>query len=352
MFPKPGSKNSFNMRPLVSVVILNWNGKEHLIRCLTSLSIVSYKPLEIIVVDNNSRDDSVSVVKKKFSKVKIVANSTNRGFSGGNNDGIIVSRGKYVFILNNDTEVEKNFLEPLVTLMEKDSSIGCVQPRLIYGDDHSMLNAVGSYLTSTGFLYHYGYRKRVDDPKYNSRLTIYSAKGAAMMLRKSALDRVGTFDEVFIIYFEETDLCHRLWLSGYKVIYEPSSLVYHYEAVDTHKQMENAYIMYLSYRNRIASYIKNLSIPSILRLFPILCLFYIVSCALYPVAVLRALMWNIRMFPKTIDKRRLVQRERKVSDSLLFQTIWRDPPVVYYYYLFKSLKHYHYEPSLVEANRY
>ncbi len=340
------------MHPLISVVILNWNGREHLIRCLRSFSRVTYQPLEIIVVDNNSSDDSAKIVQKKFPDVRLVRNKTNRGYSGGNNNGIRASRGKYIFILNNDTEVEKSFLEPLVKLMEVDSSIGCVQPKLVYGDEHSLLNAVGSYFTSSGFLYHYGYRKDARDPKYNTRLTIYSAKGAAMMLRRSAIDRVGTFDEDFFIYFEETDLCHKLWLAGYKVIYEPLSVVYHYEAVDTHKQMRNSFIMYLSYRNRIASYLKNLSVPSILRLFPVLCLFYFFSCALYPTAVLRALVWNIWMFPKTMNKRRLVQRGRKLDDTTLFQTIWRDPPLIYYYYLFKSLKFYRHEPSLVETNRY
>jgi len=340
------------MRPLVSIVILNWNGKEHLARCLRSLARITYAPVEIIVVDNHSSDGSVAMARKKFPRVLLVENQTNRGFSGGNNDGIRASRGMFIFIFNNDTEVEKSFLEPLVRLMEADSSIGCVQPKLVYGNDHNLLNAVGSYLTSTGFLYHYGYRKDASDPKYNARLTIYSAKGAAMMLRREALDRVGTFDEDFFIYFEETDLCHRLWLSGYKVIYEPKSVIYHYEAVDTHKQMKNSFIMYLSYRNRIASYLKNLSLPSIFRLFPNMSLFYILSCAIYPFAVLRALLWNIWMLPNIMNKRRLVQRSRKINDNALFQSIWRDPPLVYYYYLFKSLKYYHNEPSLVETNRY
>ncbi|KKS13009.1 MAG: Glycosyl transferase family 2 [Candidatus Daviesbacteria bacterium GW2011_GWB1_41_5] len=288
------------MKPLVSVVILNWNGRAHLGKCLVSLGKATYKPFELIVVDNNSTDDSVFFIKQKFPHVRIIVNAINRGYSGGNNDGIAASRGKYICILNNDTEVEKHFLEPLVTAMEADRSVGCVQ----------------------------------------------------MLIRKSALDQIGIFDEDFFIYFEETDLCHRLWLSGYKVIYEPQSVIYHYEAVDTHKQMTNDFIMYLSYRNRIASFIKNLSCSSMLRLFPVLCVFYVISFALYPAAVFRAIMSTLWGLPKILKKRRAVQAQRKISDSVLFQTIWRDPPVLYYYYLFKSLKFYRHEPSLVEANRY
>src|SRR3989344_9257827 len=124
------------MRPLVSIVILNWNGKEHLARCLRSLARITYAPVEIIVVDNHSSDGSVAMARKKFPRVLLVENQTNRGFSGGNNDGIRASRGMFIFIFNNDTQVEKSFLEPLVRLMEADSSIGCVQPKLVYGNDH------------------------------------------------------------------------------------------------------------------------------------------------------------------------------------------------------------------------
>lgn len=343
---------------LVSVVILNWNGKKHLLKCLTSLKSITYKPVEVIVVDNASSDDSVSAVKKSFPWVKIIANTQNRGYSGGNNDGIKASRGEYIFILNNDTQVHRSFVEPLVEIM-KDPSVACVQPKLVYGDKRTMLNAVGSYFTSSGFLYHYGYRKNADLPQYNSRLTIYSAKGAAMMLRKSALDRVGLFDEDFFIYFEETDLCHRLWLAGYTVVYEPTSLIYHYEAVDTHREMENSHIMFLSYRNRIASFIKNLSFESLILLLPTLLFEYIFLSLVYllqrdwrtSLAMYRALYWNIGMVKAMGAKRVLIQKSRVITDKELFDTIWRDPPLGYYYYLFAGLQHFRHEPSLVEKNR-
>lgn len=343
------------------MVILNWNGREHLLRCLTSLTGVTYKPIEVIVVDNDSTDDSVRLVRAKFPWVRVIANTTNRGYSGGNNDGIIASRGTYVFILNNDTEVERGFLEPLISLMEADPTVGCVQPKLVYGNRRQLLNAVGSYLTSTGFLYHYGYRKNAMKPQYNRRLTIYSAKGAAMLLRKSALGRVGTFDEDFFIYFEETDLCHRLWLAGYKVVYEPRSTVFHYEAVDTHKQMTNSTIMYLSYRNRIASFVKNLSLASLLRLLFLTILTYGFLFILYAVtlqlamawSLLRAIGWNISTLPSILSKRTHIQRDiRKISDSELFGILWRNPPIMYYYYLFTSLKNFTHEPSLIQTNRY
>ncbi len=341
--------------PLISIVILNWNGKHHLVHCLGSLAKISYKPVEVIVVDNHSSDGSQAIVRSKFPWVKLVENKKNLGYSAGNNVGIRASRGTYVFILNNDTEVEKSFLEPLVAACQSDTTIGCIQPKLLYASNHHLLNAVGSYLTSTGFLYHYGYRKPQSRLQYNRRIHIYSAKGAAMLLRKSALTKVGLFDEDFFIYFEETDLCHRLWLAGYTVVYEPTSVVYHHEAVDTHKQMQEFTITYLSFRNRIASFLMNLHWINATKILSVLLVIY-AALILFYLATLRpqlawaivlAGVWNIRHIRLTLGKRDHVQTQvRKRSDRELFRSIKRNPPVVYYYYLFTTLKNFRYEKAV------
>lgn len=337
------------MKALVSIIILNWNGKNHLKKCLRSIKSISYSPYEVIVVDNNSKDGSAEMVKKEFPWVRLIRNSVNMGYAGGNNKGIRESKGKYIFILNNDTEVTKDFLEPLVKVLESDKKAGCVQPKLAYGDHRDMLNAVGSYLTSTGFLYHYGYRKNAKLAMYNKPLFIYSAKGAAMLLRRSALDKVGLFDEDFFIFFEETDLCHRLWISGYTVKYEPTSLIYHYEAVDTSKQMNDYTRNYLSFRNRIASFLTNLGFGNMLSIMIFLTLIYLFLFFYYAVtlkfnlllAIVAGVGWNIVMLPNTIRKRMYVQNKlRKVSDGNLLLKIKRDPPIKYYYYLFTTLKNF------------
>lgn len=331
------------MKKLVSVVVLNWNGKNHLETCLNSLEKVLYRPLEIIVVDNNSTDGSAEMARKHFPKVRIIQNKKNIGYSGGNNIGIKESKGEYVFILNNDTEVDKNFLNPLVSIMNNDATVGCVQPKLLYGINHNLLNAVGSYLTSTGFLYHYGYRKNSKLKQYNIPLLIYSAKGAAMLLRKSALKNVGLFDEDFFIFFEETDLCHRLWLVGYKVMYEPESIVYHFEAVDTGRQMGDYTRNFLSLRNRLCSYLKNLEALNVFKILSILLIIYALSFVYYSLrlrldlsfAVPASILWNIARLPNTLKKRYNIQNKiRKVKDEKLFKIIKKDPPLRYYYYLF------------------
>lgn len=342
------------MNPLVSIVILNWNGKKHISACLRSIGKISYKPIEVIVVDNNSTDGSQDYIRKTFPWTLLIANKVNRGFSGGNNDGIAKSHGKYIFILNNDTLVTKNFLEPLVNAMEKDKTIGCIQPKLVYASDHNILNAVGSFLTSSGFLYHYGYRKEQQKPQYNRQLRIYSAKGAAMMLRKSALETEGSFDEDLFIYFEETDLCHRLWLAGFEVVYEPKSLVYHAEAIDTHREFGEFRITYLSFRNRIASYIKTLELGHLVPMISILLGIYCILCMYYLLrlkpalskAILLSVLWNAKELPNTIRKRNLIQQKRAKTDDELFRIIKHDPPLVYYYYLFTTLKNFKNEQSI------
>ncbi len=341
--------------PLFSIIILNWNGKKNVIRCLHSLGKITYKPVEIIVVDNNSTDGSPEFVRRKFPDIRLIVNRKNIGYSGGNNVGIRASKGKYLFILNNDTEVKKNFLQSLVKKCEDDISIGCIQPKLVYATNHNLLNAVGSFFTSTGFLYHYGYRKSSSRAQYNRPMQIYSAKGAAMLLRKSAIAKVGLFDEDFFIYFEETDLCHRLWVGGYTVMYEPMSVVYHWEAVDTHKQMQEFTITYLSFRNRISSFLMNLEWGSAFKILSILGIIYTCLMIYYLIklrprvswAIFLSIVWNMQHIPLTLKKREHVQSYIRIrSDADIFPTIKRDPPVIYYYYLFTTLRNFRHEKAI------
>lgn len=186
---------------------------------------------------------------------------------------------------------------------------------------------------------------------------MYSAKGAAMLFRKSALDTAGLFDEDFFIYFEETDLCHRLWLSGYTVVYEPESIVYHHEAVDTKRQFTAYRTTYLSFRNRIYSFLKNLEplnaasvIVSLFMIYSVLIVYYLI--VLQPgqsIAIIAGIVWNIKKLPTILSKRRVVQRLRKKTDKQLFLHIKKNPPVKYYYYLFTTLKNFTNEKPVDEA---
>lgn len=336
----------------VSIVVLNWNGRKFLKKCLDSLQKLTYPQIEIIVVDNNSTDGSQQFIKKNYPKVILIANKKNYGFAQGNNIGFQKSSGEYVMFLNNDTVVTSTFLEPLITDLKKDSKIGCIQPQMRVMKNKDLIDEVGSFITFTGFLYHYGYRKNYKLEKYNKVKEIFSAKGACMLFPRKVLEKVGLLDEDFFIFFEETDLCFRIWLAGYKVIYEPSSVIYHVVGGDTTSSDKYNYErrIYLIFKNTTCSYLKNFGTLNLLTIFPVF-IFVQISVMLSFILkrrfnlvreIFKAYWWNILNLARTLKKRQIIQHKiRKVSDNKLNSYIKLNPNLSYYYYsLFKTTQEY------------
>ncbi len=331
----------------VSILIVNWNGLKHLEKCLPTLSKITYKNHEVIMVDNGSVDNSIEYVSKNYPKVKIVRNKINKGFSGGNNSGLPYCTGDYILLLNNDTIVKEDFVTELVRGIEEDPSIGVVQGKLLSMDHPGRLDSVGAFFTNTGFLYHYGYFQK-DQRKFNYPIYLYTAKGACLMAKKEVISKVGLFDDDFFAYFEETDFCHRVWLAGYTIKYVPESQIYHLIG-GTSNTMKNAFIQFHSFKNRINSYIKNLSIQKLILVLPLhllLCEFAAVGFLVYKkpghfIAVNKAILWNITNINKTLKKRTKVQKLRVFTDAELAPLISKTVGLSYYYYLFaKSLVGY------------
>jgi|SRR3989338_3443543 len=328
----------------VSIIVLNWNGKKFLKNCLDSLTQLAYPQVEIIVVDNNSKDGSQEFVKENYRKAILIENKENYGFAKGNNIGLKASTGDYILILNNDTVVAPNFLEPLIKDFEDNPKIACLQPQIRLSENKQFLDGAGAFLTFTGFLYHFGYLKDRMKPKYNKKMKIFSAKGACMLLRRKAIEKVGLFDEDFFIFFEETDLCFRLWLAGYSVMYEPKSVIYHLGGGDTtsSNSYQNEKRTYLSFRNMICCYLKNFGTHNLLTVMSmfiftqtILFLYYLITLKLNLAKVIvKAYWWNICNLHSTIKKRSIVQHNiRKISDTRLNKYIFHNPKIDYYYYL-------------------
>jgi GT2 family glycosyltransferase len=320
---------------LISIIIVNWNGMGWLKKCLPSLSKQTYNNFELILVDNASIDDSVSWTKRHYPKTKIIVNEKNLGFSHANNIGYKNATGDYVLFLNNDTITTSTFLTEAVKVLECDQKIGGVQSKLLLMDDHTTLDSVGAFLTPTGFLYHYGFRQK-DHPKYDKEIDLYTAKGACMMFKKEVLKKVEVdgwiFDPDYFAYFEETDMCHRVWLAGYRIVYAYKSVIYHKMGA-TSSSMDNAFVQYHSFKNRISSYCKNLGLYRLILILPvhlIFCLGMIFALLLtrrYKTSwsIVRAMGWNIRNLPNTLRKRMYVQKTiRKVKDNEFWHIIWRN----------------------------
>lgn len=339
------------LKKRISIITVNFNGKVFLKECLSSLYAQDYKNIEVIFVDNNSKDGSVEYVKKNFPKTKIIVNKENYGFAKGNNIGYSHATGDYILFLNNDTKVTKSFLTELIKVLEKDKKIGGAQSKMLLMDDPTRLDSVGAFLTNTGFLYHYGIAKK-DSPKYDKQIDIYSAKGACMIFKKEVLEKIKVngeiFDSRFFAYFEETDMCHRVWLAGYRIVFTPKSVIYH-KMGGASSKLNNSFIQYHSFKNRINSYIKNLGVLELLKILPI----HLLMCEAFALlsllklkftlflSIQKAIFWNLVTLNATLIKRRYVQKYiRKIDDKMFFYTVKKNVRIVYYYNLFSGLRNY------------
>ena len=219
--------------PRVSVVIVTWNALPLLKRFLPSVLATDYPDLEIILADNASTDGSAAFVRERFPSVKVVRHPANWRFCRGNNAALPHATGRHVVLLNNDVEVPPGWLRPLVDVLETRPDVAAVQPKLLQTDDSERFEYAGA---AGGFIDRAGYpftRGRLfqslekDHGQYDDARDVFWATGAALLLRRAALDEVGLLDETFEMHMEEIDLCWRLWRAGWRVRAEPMSEVYH-----------------------------------------------------------------------------------------------------------------------------
>lgn len=239
-----------NSYPLVSIVTVNFNGSEDTCELIESLRLISYPNFEIIVVDNHSENDNPRIIKERFPSVVLYESNINMGFAGGNNLGIMRARGEYVLLLNNDTIVDKGFLEPLVAKMQQDPSIGCVSSKLRFYYDRSVIQFAGytpiDHRTMRSFAI--GYREKDKGQHDTDKITPY-AHGAAMMVSMRVIREIGIMSYIFFLYYEEADWSYRIKKAGYTIWYIHNSLVYHKESVSVGKL--SASKVYYQNRNRI-----------------------------------------------------------------------------------------------------
>jgi GT2 family glycosyltransferase len=248
--------------PPVSIVILTWNGKPLVQRCLPSVVATDYPNLEIILADNASSDGTAAWVAREYPEVKIVRHPENKYFAGGNNAALPHTTGRFVVLLNNDVEVPPNWLHPLVQAATEASDVAAVQPKMLQYDDRDRFEYAGA---AGGFLDRVGYpftRGRVFDTmeddrgQYDDARDVFWATGAALLLRRSALEEVGTLDERFEMHMEEIDLCWRLWRHGYRVRVAPQSTVYHIGGASLPQSSPRK--TYYNFRNSLLMLYKNL----------------------------------------------------------------------------------------------
>jgi GT2 family glycosyltransferase len=217
---------SMRATPSVSVVIPNYNGAAFLETCLASLARQTCSPLEILLVDNASQDDSLEITRRVIPSAVILGQKQNLGFAAAVNAGIRAARGEWIAVLNNDTEVSDGWLETAAAALDRHPEAAFVACRIMEFEDRNRLYSAGDCFLRTGIGYRRGQEQR-DAPMYREEIEIFSAGGCAALYRKSVLDELQGFDGKLFAYLEDVDLGLRLQAAGYRGYYAPQSAVFH-----------------------------------------------------------------------------------------------------------------------------
>lgn len=217
----------------LSVVILNWNGRRHLERYLPSVVAHTEGDAEVVVADNGSTDDSLQWLRLNYPDVRVIRLDRNYGFAGGYNRALREVESEYVLLLNSDVEVTAGWWQPLVEVLDTESDVAVVAPKLLADMERTKFEYAGA---AGGFIDYLGYpfcRGRIlsnveeDRGQYDNRRDIFWASGAAMCCRRELFESLGGFDEDFFAHMEEIDLQWRMQLAGWRIVVEPKSVVYH-----------------------------------------------------------------------------------------------------------------------------
>ena len=255
----------------IAVVVLNWNGKSWLEKFLPTL-VNHSKEATVFVADNASTDGSVSFVKDNFPNVKVIVNTKNGGYAKGYNDALKQIDAEYFVLINSDIEVTDGWLSPIISLMDSDKQIASCQPKILDYNSKTKFEYAGA---SGGFIDKLGYpfcRGRIfddiekDKGQYNDAIEVFWATGACLFVRASNFNEIGGLDESFFAHQEEIDLCWRLKNSGYKIMVQPNSVVYHVGGgtLNTGSPLKT----HLNFRNNLFMLFKNLPTPYLFTIIP------------------------------------------------------------------------------------
>lgn len=312
-----------------AVVIPNWNGRDEIGDCLTSLQSQTLHP-HVIVVDNGSVDDSVNYIRETFPDVELIELPKNTGFAGGVNTGIkrAMALGvQYVALLNNDAVAERDWLKNLVGALEENEKTGIVTSKII-STDKTHLDSTGDYLTSWGLPYPRG-RSESDLNKYDAQTEIFAASGGASLYRAKMLKEVGLFDEDFFAYYEDVDISFRAQLAGWKVQFIPEAIVYHKISATSSKI--KGFTTFQTLKNLPWLTWKNIPTKYLWRVLP---RFYIAYAFFLAralsrgdiVPALKGLSVSLLLLPKKLTERRRIQTTKAVSDEYIWSMLVHDLP--------------------------
>jgi hypothetical protein len=303
--------------PKASIVIVNTNELHHLKRGLPSICHQQYPDYEVIVVDNASTDGSVAFIEKEYPEVKILRNKENLGYTGANNVGFATALGEYIAVLNPDTRMEQDWLYQLILALEADPRAGLASGKVLLMDNPAQINSCGLDITYTGLSFLRGLGEPAE--KYPRPEVIFGVAGSAFVIKRKVLDEIGGFDDLYFIYYDDTDLSLRANLAGYTCIYVPAAVGYHQYIFKF-----SARKCFLQERNRYLSLLKTLRWPTLFLLFPLFCLSDVIAWGYAGLqgrehlqGKFRSYSWLMTNWNQVLEARRRIQRLRRVSDRSL-----------------------------------
>lgn len=260
----------------LSVIIPNYNGIRFLKTCFDSLNTQKGQTWlkEVIIVDNNSSDNSVQFIKKNYPQFILIENTDNLGFARAINQGIEVSSGEYIFVLNNDIELEKDCITNLLECIKQDSLIFAASAKMIQYYEREKIDDAGDEYTILGWTKRVGYGNPTTE--YNKSRNIFSACAGAAIYRKSILEDIGYFDEKFFAYMEDVDLSYRAKINGYENVLCSEAIVYHVGS-GTSGTRYNKFKIKLAARNNIYVPYKNMPWPQLIINMPFLLMGYLIK---------------------------------------------------------------------------
>ena len=222
--------------PLVSIITVNYDHPDVTCALLESLRHITYPNIEIIVVDNASPNDNPGIISQSYPEIIFIQSNKNLGFAGGNNLGTRKAKGKYIIMLNNDTEVEAGFLEPLVAKLESNNKIGAVSPKIKFFSQPDTIQFSGQAPINPYTMRSHGYGHGAkDNGQFDHDTQTSFVHGAAMMIPMDVIKKVGLMAEVYFLYYEELDWGTRIKAAGYELWYVQNSTVMHKESISTGK---------------------------------------------------------------------------------------------------------------------
>ena len=316
----------------VSIIIINYNSNGLIIDCLKALEAQLFKDFEIILVDNNSSDNSLQTVNAYLKNnpltcpIRLISLSTNLGFTGGNLVGLGCTEAEYIALLNNDTEPHRDWLYNLVAGIDTNTDVGiCASKLLVFGAD--VIDSAGDgYATSLK-----GYKRGEgeDKGKYDEQKYVFGACAGAVLYRQKMLEEIGFFDDDFFLIHEDTDLNLRAQIAGWKVLYVPTAVVYHKVRSSIGHMSDLA--VYYTLRNSEFVRIKNIPCSIFLRCLPEFIIGTIAEFLYFALKhrklrlYINAKLDVLKLLPKMLKKRRTIVKNKKVSSKYLYSimtSVW------------------------------